>query len=45
MNSQNIEQGENFLKLNGAKDDVTTTASGLQYKVITRGSGDRPEFT
>lgn len=32
-----------FLQENGKKDDVVTTASGLQYKVIEEGSGKKPE--
>ena len=31
-----------FLKANGARDGVTTTASGLQYEVLTQGSGATP---
>jgi FKBP-type peptidyl-prolyl cis-trans isomerase FklB len=34
-----------FLAENGKKKDVVTTASGLQYKVITPGSGDSPKPT
>jgi len=33
----NKEAGIAFLKENGAKEDVMTTASGLQYKVVTPG--------
>jgi FKBP-type peptidyl-prolyl cis-trans isomerase FkpA len=32
-----------FLAENGKKADVVTTASGLQYKVLTAGSGDAPK--
>jgi len=32
-----------FLAENGKKKDIVTTASGLQYKVITPGSGGSPE--
>jgi len=31
-----------FLAENGKKPDVTTTASGLQYKVLAAGSGESP---
>ncbi len=31
-----------FLDENAKKDGVTTTASGLQYKVVTEGSGPKP---
>jgi FKBP-type peptidyl-prolyl cis-trans isomerase len=34
-----------FLAQNGQKPDVVTTKSGLQYKVITPGSGDSPKPT
>lgn len=39
---QNRIDGENFLKTNLKKDSVQHTASGLQYKVITMGTGDKP---
>ena len=39
---ENRRQGEEFLKENGKKKDVVTTASGLQYKVITMGNGEKP---
>lgn len=35
--------GEAFLKENGVRAEVTTTDSGLQYEVITDGSGDKPD--
>lgn len=35
--------GEQFLKLNAKQDSVQTTASGLQYKVITMGTGEKPQ--
>lgn len=36
------DAGEKFLAENGKKDGVKTTASGLQYEVITEGKGERP---
>ena len=39
------DAGTIFLEANGKKEDVTTTASGLQYKVIQPGSGPRPKAT
>ena len=36
-----IESAEIFLR-NSAKEDITTTASGLQYRVLTAGSGPQP---
>ncbi len=35
------EEGEKFLAENANKEGVTTTSSGLQYKVITKGTGTR----
>ena len=42
---KNIEAGEAFLKENGEKEGVITTKSGLQYKVITQGTGKKPVAT
>jgi FKBP-type peptidyl-prolyl cis-trans isomerase len=38
----NLKEGTEFLAANGAKEGVVTTESGLQYKVITAGSGAAP---
>lgn len=40
---KNAEAGRQFLALNGKKDGVTTTASGLQYEVISEGKGPKPK--
>lgn len=40
--AENKEKGAAFLKENGTKDSVVTTASGLQYKIITAGAGVKP---
>lgn len=37
--------GEEFLAENKKKDEIQITASGLQYRVITEGSGDSPTAT
>ncbi len=39
---KNTSEGEAFLKENGAKDGVVTTASGLQYHVAKAGTGPKP---
>lgn len=39
---KNKIEGEAFLAENAGKEGVVTTESGLQYKVITEGSGDKP---
>lgn len=38
----NQKQGEDFLAENKTKEGVVETASGLQYKVITEGTGKQP---
>jgi FKBP-type peptidyl-prolyl cis-trans isomerase FklB len=40
--TENIAAGEAFLAENATKEGVQTTASGLQYKVITEGNGPKP---
>jgi len=42
---EKIEEGEKFLAENAKRKEVKTTASGLQYEVITEGKGDRPAAT
>lgn len=37
-----IEAGQKFLAANKLKPGVKTTASGLQYEVITEGTGEKP---
>jgi FKBP-type peptidyl-prolyl cis-trans isomerase FkpA len=39
---ENLEKGAAFLEENGKKEGVITTASGLQYEVITLGEGPMP---
>lgn len=43
--AENKTAGEKFLAANKAKSGVKTTASGLQYKVITEGKGAIPADT
>lgn len=40
--NKNKAEGEAFLEANKSKPGVKTTASGLQYQVITEGSGRKP---
>ena len=42
---KNKKDGEAFLAANAKKEGVTTTASGLQYTVLTEGKGKRPAKT
>ena len=39
---ENRKAGEQFLAENKTKEGVVTTESGLQYKVITMGKGEKP---
>lgn len=41
----NIKKAEDFLAANKTKEGVKTTASGLQYKVLTAGTGKSPVAT
>lgn len=43
--NKNKADGKKFLDENAKKPGVKTTKSGLQYKVITRGSGRKPKAT
>ena len=40
--AESVAAGKAFLEENALKEGVTTTASGLQYEVITTGAGDKP---
>ena len=42
---KNMEEGKAFLETNGKKEGLTTTASGLQYQVLTAGDGPKPKLT
>ena len=43
--AENAKAGKEFLEANKAKEGVTVTASGLQYKVLTAGNGAKPART
>ncbi|MFA5632078.1 MAG: FKBP-type peptidyl-prolyl cis-trans isomerase [Porticoccaceae bacterium] len=42
LSGKNKAEGEAFLAENGAKEDVVTLDSGLQYKIIEEGEGEVP---
>lgn len=44
MAMQAGEQEANFMAENGARDGITTTASGLQYEILTEGTGTIPKI-
>ena len=41
----NAEKGQKYLAENGARPEVKTTASGLQYEVLEEGTGAQPSAT
>lgn len=43
MITKNKKAADDFLKDNGTKEGISTTASGLQYKVMTQGQGPKPK--
>ena len=43
--AKNKEDGAKFLAENAKKAGVKTTASGIQYEVLTEGKGDKPKAT
>jgi FKBP-type peptidyl-prolyl cis-trans isomerase len=43
--AENIKKGEEFLEANKAKEGVKVTKSGLQYKVVSEGTGKTPKAT
>lgn len=45
ISEENKVKGTKFLEENKVKEGVKTTASGLQYKVITEGKGVTPKVT
>jgi FKBP-type peptidyl-prolyl cis-trans isomerase len=40
---KNLEEGQKFSAENAKKPGVQTTASGLQYQVVTEGKGPKPK--
>ena len=44
MSEEKIDEGRTFLEENGKKEGVTTLESGLQYTVITEGTGPKPKL-
>lgn len=41
----NKEAGEEFLKINAHKAGVVTLPSGLQYEILTEGTGNKPQLS
>lgn len=45
MKESNLEEANEFLEENKEKEGVVTTESGLQYKVVEEGTGEKPGLT
>ncbi|MBR2370330.1 MAG: FKBP-type peptidyl-prolyl cis-trans isomerase [Paludibacteraceae bacterium] len=45
INEKNIQAGKDFLAKNKTQDGVVELASGLQYQILTSGSGKSPSIT
>ena len=43
--ADNLAQGLDYLEENSKREGVITTESGLQYEVITEGTGEKPTET
>ncbi|WP_370900486.1 FKBP-type peptidyl-prolyl cis-trans isomerase [Chryseobacterium gossypii] len=42
---KNLNEGKAFMEENGKKQGVITLPSGLQYEILTEGSGEKPKVT
>ncbi|QEY61616.1 FKBP-type peptidyl-prolyl cis-trans isomerase [Metapseudomonas lalkuanensis] len=45
LNAENAKAGKKFLEDNGKREGVVTTASGLQYEIVTKAEGAQPKAT
>ena len=45
LSKKNLENAEGFLAVNGAREGVVTTESGLQYEVVKAAQGSHPAAT
>jgi FKBP-type peptidyl-prolyl cis-trans isomerase FklB len=43
--AKNLADGAAYLKANAVKPGVNTTADGLQYEILTKGTGPKPKAT
>lgn len=43
--AENLRAGETFLAENAKRDNIVTLPSGLQYEILTEGSGRKPKTT
>ena len=45
MSDKNVEEGKKFLEENKAKEGVVELKSGIQYKILEEGFGDKPSIS
>lgn len=45
LSNKNLEEGNAFLEANKSKEGVVALPSGLQYQIITEGTGAKPGAT
>jgi len=45
IGKENLEKGQKFLEENKSKEGIVVTASGLQYRIINEGEGEKPLAT
>lgn len=45
IGAENLTKGQKFLEANKSKEGIIVTASGLQYRIINEGNGDKPLAT
>lgn len=45
LSDTNKTEGDKFLAENKSKEGIKTTSSGLQYKILKKGSGEAPKLT
>lgn len=43
--AENLAKGKAFMEQNGAKEGIVTLESGIQYRIVTKGSGKSPKLT
>lgn len=45
LGAVNMEEGKAFLEKNKSEEGVVSLKSGLQYKILKKGAGDKPKVT
>ena len=45
IGQQNLDAGQAYLTKNGTRAEITSLPSGLQYEILTKGDGPKPQAT